>query len=94
MPVVYPELESFGAFRIFQELERNAEGKREKNETMATTEQQKESDGLQDIRESSDTVPRSFSGKFNTLGTLSRQQGNTEGNFVETCEKIHLKDAL
>ena len=66
LPVVYPELESFGAFRIFQELERNAENKREKNETMATTEQQRESDGLQDTRESSDTVPRSFSGKFST----------------------------
>ena len=48
---------------------------------MATTEQQKESDGLQDIRESSDTVPRSFSGKFNTLGTLSSQHGNTGGKF-------------
>lgn len=81
MPVVYPELESFGAFRIFQELERNAESKREKSETTATTEQQKESDGLQDTRESSDTVPRSFSGKFNTLGTLSSQHGNTGGKF-------------
>ena len=81
LPVVYPELESFGARRIFQEIERNAENKREKNETMATTEQQKESDGLQDIRESSDTVPRSFSGKFNTLGTLSSQHGNTGGKF-------------
>ena len=87
LPVVYPELESFGAFRIFQELERNAESKREKNETMATTEQQKESDGLQDTRESSDTVSRSFSGKFNTLGTLSRQHGNTEENFVESLWK-------
>lgn len=48
---------------------------------MATTEQQKESDGLQDIRESSDTVPRSFRGKFNTLGTLSSQHGNTGGKF-------------
>ena len=94
MPVVYPELESFGAFRIFQELERNAESKREKSETTATTEQQKESDGLQDTRESSDTVPRSFSGKFNTLGTLSRQHGNTEENFVEKLWKIHLKGAL
>ena len=48
---------------------------------MATTEQQKESDGLQDTRESSDTVPRSFSGKFNTIGTLSSQHGNTGGKF-------------
>ena len=84
MPVVYPELESFGAFRIFQELERNAESKREKNEAMATTEKQKESDGLQDTRESSDTVSRLFSGKFNSLGTLSRQHGITEENFVES----------
>lgn len=67
--------------RIFQELERNAESKREKSETTATTEQQKESDGLQDTRESSDTVPRSFS----VTEWLKEQSPLTEDELEKLC---------
>lgn len=48
---------------------------------MATTEQQKESDGLQDTRESSDTVSRSFS----VTEWLKEQSPLTENELEKLC---------
>lgn len=71
--------------RIFQELERNAANKCETNETMDTTEEQKESHGESETKESSDTVPRSFS----VTEWLKEQSPLTENELKKLCVNMN-----